>query len=102
MTELAGRGLAVSTLLGAMRRALLTALALVAVLAGCGGTGASHQLPKNAPQGLYVICTGKLRFCAVADLRDPHPHWTSATELAPPEARRFRQVLPIGSVPLPP
>jgi hypothetical protein len=96
-----GRGLAVSTLWGAMRSALLTASAVVAVLAGCGGTGASEQLPKGVDHKLYVICSGKPRYCAVADLRAPHPHWTSASELAPREARRFRRLVPIGSVPLP-
>jgi hypothetical protein len=97
-----GRGLAVSTLWGAMRSALLTASAVVAVLAGCGGTGASDQLPKGVDHKPYVICTGKPRFCAVADLRAPHPHWTSATELGPRERARFRRLVPIGSVPLPP
>jgi hypothetical protein len=95
-------GLAVSTLWGAMRSALLTASAVVAVLAGCGGTSASDQLPKGVDHKLYVICSGKPRYCAVADLRAPHPHWTSATELAPREARRFRRLVPIGSLPVPP
>jgi hypothetical protein len=85
-----------------MRSALLTASAVVAVLAGCGGTGASHQLPKGLDGKLYIICSGKPRFCAVADPRDPHPHWISSTELTPQEARRFRQQVPMGSAPLPP
>jgi hypothetical protein len=85
-----------------MRSALLTALAVVVVLAGCGGTGATVQLPKGLDGKLYIICSGKPRFCAVADPRDPDPHWTSSDELTPEQARRFRQQVPIGSVPLPP
>jgi hypothetical protein len=87
---------------GVTRRALLTASAVVAVLAGCGGTSASDQIPKGVDHKPYVICSGKPRYCAVADLRAPQPHWTSATELAPRAARRFRRLVGTGSVPLPP
>jgi hypothetical protein len=85
-----------------MRSALPTASAVVAILAGCGGTGASDQLPKGVHHKPYVICSGKPRYCAVADLRAPQPHWISATELAPPAARRFHRLVGTGSVPLPP
>jgi len=80
-----------------MRKALLAALIALALLAGCGGTGPSSALPEDVEQGLYVICSGKPRYCAVADARDPHPAWVSATNLDPEAARRFRRL--IGRVP---
>ena len=85
-----------------MRKALLATSAALVVLAGCGGSSASVQLPKGLDQGLYVICTGKPRFCAVADARDPNPEWVSADELSPGVARRFHRLVGTGSVPLAP
>jgi hypothetical protein len=85
-----------------MREALLAVSIAVFALAGCGGSPGPAQLPEHPDQGLYVICTGKPRFCAVADLRDPHPEWKSATELSGEEAVRFRRLADSGSVPIPP
>jgi hypothetical protein len=85
-----------------VRQALLAGSIAVVILAGCGGDTGSPRLPEHADQGLYVICTGKPRFCAVADLRDPHPEWKSADELSGDEAVRFRRLVGVGSVPVSP
>ena len=58
-----------------MRNALLVASAGLVLLTGCGQGGTSDQPPRNVEQGLYVICSGKPRYCAVADVRDPDPEW---------------------------
>lgn len=84
-----------------MRKALLTASTALVVLAGCGGTGTS-DLPKSVDHKPYAVCTGKPRFCAVADLRGARPHWVSADQLGPKAARRFHRLAGTGSVPLPP
>ena len=86
-----------------MRKALLSASAAVAVLVGCGGAGATDRPPPQAAKHkLYVVCSGKPRYCAVADTTGPHPEWVSADELDPTQARRFRRLVGVGSVPLPP
>jgi len=85
-----------------MRKALLTASAAAALVAGCGGTTASDQSTKDVDRKPYVICSGKPRYCAVADTGDPQPHWVSASELTPQAARRFNRLAGTGSVPLPP
>ena len=86
-----------------MRKALLSASTAVVVLVGCGGSSATDQLPPQAANHkLYVICSGKPRYCAVADTTEPHPEWVSAEELGPAQARRFRRFVGTGSVPLPP
>jgi hypothetical protein len=86
-----------------MRKALLSASAAVVVLAGCGGSSATDRPPPQAAgHKLYVVCSGKPRYCAVADTTSPHPEWVSADELGPRQARRFRRLVGVGSVPLPP
>ena len=87
-----------------MRKALLSAsAAVVVVLVGCGGSSATDRPPQQAAnQKLYVVCSGKPRYCAVADTTGPNPEWVSADELDPAQARRFRRLVGVGSVPLPP
>jgi hypothetical protein len=86
-----------------MRKALLSASAAVVVLVGCGGSSATDRPPPQAANHkLYVICSGKPRYCAVADTTGPHPEWVSADELGPAQARRFRRFVGAGSLPLPP
>ena len=81
---------------------LIVSAALVA-LAGCGGSGVAEPPPQglsqDVSQGLYVICSGKPRYCSVADLRSPHPEWKSATELTGAELIRFRRL--VGPTPAP-
>jgi hypothetical protein len=85
-----------------MRKALLSASTAVVVLVGCGGSSATDRPPQSANHKLYVICSGKPRYCAVADTTGRHPEWVSAEELGPAQARRFRRFVGTGSVPLPP
>jgi hypothetical protein len=82
-----------------MHKALLIALTTLAVLAGCGGSGIADRPPQNLDQGLYVICSGKPRYCAVADTREAMPEWRSTGDLNPEQADRFRRLA--GSAPVP-
>ena len=81
-----------------MRKALLIVPIALVLLAGCGGDGAPDRAPRNAEQGLYVICSGKPRYCAVADTRDQNPEWVGAEALDPDAADRFRQK--VGPAPI--
>jgi hypothetical protein len=82
-----------------MRKALLIASTALVVFAGCGDNTNSDQPPRNLDQDLYVICSGKPRYCAVADTREAMPEWRSTGDLSPEQADRFRRL--VGPAPVP-
>jgi hypothetical protein len=82
-----------------MHKPLLMASTALVVLAGCGGTGSSDHAPSDVDLGLYVICSGKPRYCAVADTRDQEHEWVGAEALDPEAASRFRRL--VGPAPVP-
>ena len=80
------------------KAALITCVCLVMV-AGCGDDGSQVRAPSGGAEGLYVICSGKPRYCAVADTREAMPSWRASDELDPDEAARFRRL--VGPAPAP-
>ena len=81
-----------------MRRALQIASIAMVMVTGCGEDSSSSRPPTGHDQGLYVICSGKPRYCAVADTRDQDPEWVGAEALDPDAADRFRRT--VGPAPI--